>query len=200
MELGVREKDFLKELASIGAGSAATSLAKILSQKVRIDVPDIYVLNYSNLFNKLGDPNEKTMAILANINEPTGGLMLFILDIKSANIILEHVDINKINESDCKINEFEESTITEISNIIFNSYLSSLSLLTKQTIVSDKPFCILDMLGAILNYPINVMPNVIDKIVFMDSIFVIGDKKINGSLILISDYENLKEHMKAFGL
>lgn len=200
MELELMEEDFLKELASIGGGGAATSLSRILSQTIRLKVPEIYLLDYSQLFDRLGSPDQKVISVIANINEPTGGMMLFILDLAGANFIYKNVGLKEISNEDTALGELEESAVTEISNIMFNSYLGALSVMTGQTIISDKPFALLDMLGAVLNYPINVMPDMIDKIVFMDSEFFIDDHKINCSLLLISDYGNLKEHMKAFGV
>ncbi len=200
MELGILEKDFLKEVATIGGGSAATSLSKILKHTIRIEVPDIYVLDYSNLFTKLGNPDEKSISILANLKEPTKGIMLFILNVESANFIMENIGLKKINDSDTVLEPLGESALTEIGNILFSTYLGSLSRMTKKMITSDAPFCIFDMLGAILNYPINVMPEVVDKIVFMDVDFKIDHKKIEASLLFISNYNQLKEYMKPFGV
>ncbi len=200
MKLENTEKDFFRELATIGGGNAATSLSKILNQNVKLTVPDIYLLDYTQLFSKFGEPDKKTIAVLSEISNEKTGLMMLILDVECTNYLINKFGLKTLDEDTTIIDAFEESAITEISNIIFNSYLNALSMMTKETIKSNMPFLLYDMLGAILNYPINVMPELIDKIVFMDSCLVFNDEKFNASILLISDYDVLKDRMDFFGV
>ncbi len=200
MDLKEVEIDFFKELASIGSGSAATSLSKILNKSVYLNVPNISLLDYSEIFERLGEPDKKTISTLASINAPTIGLMMMILDIEGTNYILNSLGLSKLEQNDVTIHKLEESALTEISNIIFNSYLSALSTLTKETISSGKPFSLFDMLGAVLNYPINVMPEKIEEVILMDTEFKIDNRKINTTLMLITNHSNLKKYMKVFGI
>ncbi len=200
MYLKESEIDFFKELAMIGSGNAATSLSKILNRSIHLSVPEISLLDYSEIFLKLGNPGNKVVAMLANVSEPAGGLMLLILDVESANYIFDILNLEKIKDDDVALNKMEESALTEVSNILFNSYLNALSQLTNETIVSDKPFYLLDMLGAILNYPINTMPDDIDKIMLMDSEFKVDNRKIDATLLLLTGFNKLKKFMKVFGI
>ncbi len=200
MDLKDTEIDFFKELATIGSGNAATSLSKILKHSIHLSVPQISLLDYSEIFSRIGSPDKKVIATLANINNPTGGIMMLILDLESTNYILNSLGLTKVEDSDIVLKKLEESALTEIGNILFNSYLCALSKMIGKTIVPNRPCSQFDMLGAILNYPISVMPDAIDQIMFMDSEFKLDNKKINAKLLLITDFTNLREYMKVFGI
>ena len=55
-EMGAAELDIIREIASIGTGYAATSLANMLGREVRMTIPEINLLGYTESTGKMWDP------------------------------------------------------------------------------------------------------------------------------------------------
>ena len=52
MELNEMHIDVLKEIGNIGAGNAATSLSKMLSKRIDMNVPEVSLLDYDDTVHR----------------------------------------------------------------------------------------------------------------------------------------------------
>ena len=76
--------DVLKEIGNIGAGNAATALAKLLDKKLDMKVPQIRVMKFSEVSDVLGGAETEVVGILLGVTGDINGNILFVLDLISA--------------------------------------------------------------------------------------------------------------------
>lgn len=179
--------DTLKEIANIGSGTAAGSLASLLKDKITMTVPRVDTPEFKNLPDILNGADKVVASVLVRISGDIKGMMMYIMDEHSACTLTNRL-LNKNNRSLYDFGEMELSVITEIGNILTSSYLMSLSSLLKFKISKSVPSLSIDMAGAILSVPAIEFGKVGDTVLLIKS--TLNDKKYNmfGFFILIPDF------------
>lgn len=196
--MGDVEKDVIREIASIGTGSAATSLASMLGQRVRMTVPEINILGYNETIDKLGDPEEGIAAVLTRMSGEMEGIMLFLLRLDFINEVLKTMLGQEVDGFEA-LTEMEISALTEIGNIIISSYANAVSTLSGITIELSVPSVAVSMLGGILSVPMAEFGYVTDKLMMIDGQLLIGDKRLDSTILMMPDIGSLNELMKRLG-
>ena len=59
-ELNSLELDTLREVGSIGTGNAATALSALIGEEVRIELPEVRIMEYNEAIEWIGGPEEIT--------------------------------------------------------------------------------------------------------------------------------------------
>ena len=193
--------DVLKELGNIGAGNATTALSKLLDTRIDMRVPKVNLAGFSEITGIIGDEEQVMVGILLSLEGDVNGMMMFLLDTKSAGKLVKSV-LKKENELDKDIydfNELELSALNEIGNIITGAYLSALSDLTKLTIVSSVPSLQIDMAGAILSIPAIEFSKIGDKVLLIETQFD-EESNINGYFLLVPELESYDVILSSLGL
>ena len=196
--------DVLKEIGNIGAGNAATALAKLLNRKIDMDVPRVKILDFKDVSETLGGAELPVVGIMLKVTGDLTGNILFILKIQAA-VILVNMLMGKPSggSDDAEVPEFSEieiSALKEIGNILAGSYLSSLSSLTNLNIVPSVPDLAFDMAGAILSVPAIEFGKVGDTVLYIETEFTEGDKRVVGDFFLIPDVDTYSVLMNALGV
>jgi chemotaxis protein CheC len=191
--------DVLREIGNIGAGNAATALAKMLNKKVDMDVPKVKVLEFMDVNEILGGAEKLVVGILLRVTGGLTGNIMFILEYEAAHMLVNMlmgksiVDISDFNELDM-------SALKEIGNILSGSYLSALSSLSNLTILPSVPDIAIDMAGAILSVPAIEFGKVGDKVLYIETQFSEGSTKVVGDFFLVPDVESYDVLLKALGV
>ena len=58
--------DVLKEIGSIGTGSAATALSQVLSRKIEMTLPEVKIMGYNRAIKELGGAEPIVVGVLVN--------------------------------------------------------------------------------------------------------------------------------------
>ncbi|MBS4536028.1 chemotaxis protein CheC [Clostridium sp. D2Q-14] len=190
--------DVFKELGNIGAGNAATALSQILNDKVNMDIPQVRLLNFSDVDRMLGGPENPVVGIYFAMGGDAVGNMMFILDLDSAKNLVELL-LNKEKDS-CKLDDLEISALSEIGNIIASSYINSLSQLTNLNLKISIPSISIDMAAAILSVPAIQFSYISDKVLFIETEFKEQNKYITGNLFLIPDINSFEIIFDSLGV
>lgn len=190
--------DLLKELGNIGSGNAATALAKMISKEVKMDVPQVRILEFNEVTNLLGGEENLVVGIYFELIEEAIGNIMFVLDIKSAknlsNMLLnKNVDSNELDNMDM-------SALSEVGNILASSYVNSLSSLTGLKLMISVPSLAIDMAGAILSVPAIQFGKVADHVLFIETQFAEGNNKVTGNFFLIPDVNSLNKILNNLGV
>ncbi|MCQ2518668.1 MAG: chemotaxis protein CheC [Lachnospiraceae bacterium] len=187
--------DVLQEIGNIGAGNAATALAHMLNIRVDMSVPQVKLLEFSEVGSILGGEEQILAGVYLSVNGDITGSMMFLLKKESARKLVSL--LMKTEETDDELNEIEKSALQEIGNIITASYLNSLSTLTNMTISPSVPSLSIDMAGAILSVPAIEFGFMSDKLLLIQTEFSDG---LDGFFILIPDMESYDKILGAIGL
>jgi chemotaxis protein CheC len=191
--------DVLKEIGNIGAGNAATALAKLLDKKIDMKVPQIRVMKFSEVSDVLGGAGTEVVGILLGVTGDINGNILFVLDLISARRLVNILMGNPVNQ-EITFDSMECSALQEIGNILAGSYLSSLSNLTNLKILSDIPGLAIDMVGAILSVPAIEFGKSSDTALYIENEFLYGSDSVIGDFFLVPDEASYIRLLKALGV
>jgi len=198
-ELNSFHLDVLREIGNIGAGNAATALAKLLDKKIDMRVPQIRIMKFSEVSDVLGGTETPVVGILLQIHGDISGSMMFILDYPSSRLLV-NILMGKPVESDLDYDELTCSALKEIGNILAGSYLSALSNMTNLKLMPDVPALAIDMAGAILSVPAIEFGKNSDTVLYIENVFTDGRDSVIGDLFLIPDDLSYGKLLEALGV
>ena len=190
--------DVLKEIGNIGAGNAMTALSQMLQCKVDMKVPQVKLLEFSEVGEIMGGEEQIMVGVFLGVEGDITGSMMFMVEEHSARHLINKITMGMLPEG----SEFEEmglSAMREIGNIISGAYLNSLSTLTNMKVFPTPPALTVDMAGAILSVPAIQFGVYGDKILLIQSQFY-DEIELDGYFILIPDIESYAKILRALGL
>ena len=190
--------DVLKEIGNIGAGNAMTALSQMLQCKVDMKVPQVRLLEFSEVGYMIGGEEQIMVGVLLGVEGDITGSMMFMVQEDSARHLIQKITMGMLPEG----TEFEEmglSAMREVGNIITGAYLNSLSTLTNLKIYPTPPALTVDMAGAILSVPAIQFGIFGDKILMIQSQFY-DEIELDGYFILIPDLESYAKILTSLGL
>lgn len=190
--------DVLKEIGNIGAGNAATALAKMIDRKVDMKVPKVSVLDFKEVPELLGGEETQVCGIFFKIEGDINGSIMFLLEMESAFHLIDLL----MPREEHTMDEFTFSALREIGNILSGSYISSLSGLTNLNMHISVPSLCIDMAGAILSVPAIHFGQIGDKILIIENQFIEPDENeaVRGFFFLIPDVESYDILFKSLGV
>lgn len=192
--------DVLREIGNIGAGNAATALSSLLDDRVSISVPELKIIDVSDIANILGGPENEVAGILVNMTNDINGMLLFLLDKEAINQLISVLTYEKV-ESFNDISEIGLSALKEIGNILSGSYINSISMMTNLDIRLSTPQIAVDMVGAILSYPAAEFGIMGDKLLFIEENFLTGDSSsIKSHLLIMPELDSLNIMLNRLGV
>ena len=196
--------DVLRELGNIGSGNAVSALAKIIGKKVTMRIPIVNIVEFKDIANFLGGPDQIIIGILVGISGDINGIMMFLFRQKTArslaNILMNYMLGANKDEEGKEFNEIELSALMEVGNILASSYLSSLAGITQKKLTPSVPYISIDMANAILSVPAIEFGKVADKALFIESVFEADQEDISGYFLLVPDMESFNIILTSLGV
>ena len=195
-DMSVQYLDVLKELGNIGAGNAATALAELLQSKVDMSVPQVKLINFSEIGDLIGGEEQVMAGMYLAIQKDITGSILF--------LVKEEVALHLVKKlmgdyaQDIR-GEMEQSALKEISNIITGAYLNALSTMTGLRIEPSVPDLAIDMAGAILSVPAIEFGIMGDEMLLIQS-QIYDEIAIDGFFIMVPDVDSYKKILTSLGL
>lgn len=196
--------DVLKELGNIGAGNATTALAQLINCKVDMMVPQVKLLEFSELGEIVGGDDTILVGIYLQVEGDVEGSMMFTLP-QDAGLHL----VNKLMAGmlgiperpieEMEFGEMEISAMKEVGNIITGAYLNALSTITNLKIYPSPPQLGIDYAGALLSVPAAEFGIMGDNILLIQTKFS-DDIDLDGYFILIPDMESYQKILHALGV
>ena len=190
--------DILKEIGNIGAGNATTALAQLINSKIDMSVPQVSLVPFNRIADTIGSEETVLVGILLGLEGDISGMMMFLLQEKSAHNLVNILVGNPPDKEDA-FNEMELSALNEIGNIIAGSYLSALAGLTNLTIVASVPSMTIDMAGALLSVPAIEYGKIGDKVLLIQTQFG-EDDLVNGYFVMVPELESYDKILSSLGL
>ncbi|MCT4606745.1 MAG: chemotaxis protein CheC [Marinisporobacter sp.] len=197
-EMNNMQLDVLKEVGNIGAGNAATALAKMLNRKIDMNVPKVEILEFKEVTELLGGAEKAVCGIYFNVDGDLTGNIMFLLTIESAKMLANMLLLK--DECSGNLEELDQSALQEIGNILSGAYISSLTTLTGLNMKISVPSLTTDMAGAILSVPIIQYGQVGDRVLLIETEFNEGNDDIKGYFFLVPDVESFEVLLKSLGV
>ncbi|MDW0115712.1 chemotaxis protein CheC [Sporosarcina thermotolerans] len=194
--------DVLKEIGSIGAAHAATSLSQLLDKKIEMLVPNVSFVSFDEMFDLAGGSERIVVGILQKIEGDLSGNMFYLLPLDSANQLTKRlVGETSIDFHNSTISELAISAMQEVGNILAGSYLSALSDFTQLKIQPTVPSLSVDMVGAIISFGLIELSHYYDEAIVIDTqIIVEGSSSVDGHFFLLPNPEAYISLFRSLGV
>lgn len=198
-DLNALQLDALREIGNIGSGNAASALSSMLDRPVDIAVPKITILDYETVVQNLGGPEQLLVGLLLSLDGDVTGMIMFLLHKEFAHMVLNTLTGSTLEENG-ELDEFSESAIREVGNIMAASYVNAMAELTGLSINLSVPSLSIDMAGSILSVPAIYYANISDKIIFIEDEFNQKTDHAASHILLIPEVDSLQKIMTSLGL
>ncbi|MFO7154849.1 MAG: chemotaxis protein CheC, partial [Caldicoprobacter oshimai] len=120
--------DILKEIGTIGAGNAATSLSKMLDRRIDMNVPEVKIAEFKDVEDIMGGAETPVVGIYLEFSGDICGTVLLVLDVISAKHITALLLGNACSDGLKRdFSEIEISALEELGNILTAAYLGAIS-------------------------------------------------------------------------
>lgn len=191
--------DTLKEIGNIGQGHAASALSSVLNEEIDVDVPEIKILDFNDVVNYLGGPENLAVGLYISLSGEIDGMMLCLMQKQFVDHIVRSV-FNKQAGELTELTEMDMSFVTEVGNIQASSYINAIASLAGLNVNLSVPQVTVDMVGAILSVPAVHYAHIGDKVLFIDDSFLISNRKIKSNMILVPELSSLKTLFSRLGV
>ncbi len=180
-ELTEDERDVLQELMNIAYGNAAAVVAEMLDAFASLSIPDIKIMNTSELLNQFQSLKSEsyffsTQAFVGAFS----GESAFFIDSESAKNLSTHLELESEDDLD--------DAILELTNVLTSSLTTRLA----QEMNTEVKFS----LPNISKIPLNEMGknetfSQYSKVIVIDTQLNFEDQKINGEIFILTKDESI---------
>jgi len=198
------QKDILREVGNIGAGNAATSMSKLIDKKVFIQVPSVKVVDFNELMDLIGGPDNVIVGMFFRIDGEIPGSVYFLLSMESAEFLIREITNNPsfvLKEADAT-NQLAFSALSEVGNIVMSAYLSAMSDFTKIHMQPTVPHLGIDMAAAIVTTGLIEISQQADYTIMIDTKIEreYSSDIITGNFLFMPDPAHFSKIFRALGM
>lgn len=194
-----RQLDALRELASIGSGTAATALAQMLGRPVELAVPRALALPLADALDAVGEPD----AMVASVVLPTIGsgdvrgdadvIVLLLFSYRCAETLCELLGVEPRSE-------LGDSALGEIGNVLGASAVGALAQMTGLALEPQPPHVLYDMLGAVVASVLSATAGELDVALVLDAELAVEGAACGLSFLLLPTAVGVAELLGRLGL
>lgn len=189
-DLNAAHLDVLTEIGNIGSGNAATALATLLNTPVDIEIPNIRLIDFSQVSQYLGGIDSLALGMSVFLEGDVQGMMLQVMQKDFANKLINTFYPKELKSIE-DIEEMDLSVLRETSNITTAAYVNSLSKMTDLFINISPPKDYMDTVGNILAIPSSNFSSLGNQVLFIDEKLCVAGTEIKSSMILILEVTSL---------
>jgi chemotaxis protein CheC len=201
-QLSTIQLDALKEIGNIGAGNAATTMSRLIRNKVDMEVPSIEIIAFDDVMEMVGGPEQLIVGILFQIHGKAPGMVYLLFTLEEAESLVRQMT-NNDELSFTQQDELAVSALQEAGNILAGSYLTALSDFTNINMQPSVPHLSVDMAGAILTVGLLQVSEVYDFAIIINTKIIdteASNQGINGQLLLLPSPESFTKIFQALGI
>ncbi|MCU0631203.1 MAG: chemotaxis protein CheC [Methanoregulaceae archaeon] len=192
MKLTHGQTDALQELGNIGAAHAATTLSTMLSANVSMSVPEIKVIDISEIYKYVGDEIAALVLFQVNGEVKQGGYLLLYVA-KSSVIRLTNAMLG-LTDMERELDEMDESALLEVGNIMVSAFLDGTAGLLNIIMLPSPPQLVIDMPHAAIESIIASQDSIdIDEVVLFKTEMVSDAHNIQSSIFLFPNHPMLED-------
>ena len=192
-ELKALQLDAVREVATIGAGHAATALSQLTERRIMISVPEIEVRRIEQVPEMLDDPEDVVAAVLMRMLGDLTGRTLLVLPDTNARLLCDLL-LRRPPGTTTEFGELEQSAIKEAGNILGGAYMNALSDFMGMMLLPSVPSLVIDQAAAVVSTAIVGFGSDRDVVFCVESDFHFqeADKSLKGHFLLLPDLAALR--------
>jgi len=193
--------DVLKEIGNIGAGNAATSMAKLIQKQIDMDVPSVDIVTFDEMIDMIGGPEQLIVSMYFDITGEAPGTVYFILTIEEAEILLSQMFAeNRKLIQNGEVDDISISALQESGNILTGSYLTALADFIKLSMQPSIPYLSIDMAGAVLTAGLTELLHISDYAIVINTAIGETHNGLNGHFFYLPNPDTLPTIFTALGV
>ena len=193
--------DALREVASIGAGHAATALSQMTGSKIMITVPRLTMSALEEVASDVGEAEEPIAAVLMHMLGDLTGRTLLVFP-RATALRLAELMLRRPPSVAPAFGELEQSALKETGNILSGAYMNALSDFTGLMLIPSPPTLAVDMAAAVLTSACLQFGTQRDYVLALETQFSLEDigERLRGFFLLLPDPASLKAILRAIHL
>ncbi len=198
IKLSEIQKDALREIGNIGAGNAANALAKMINQRVDINIPSVEMLEINEFSKRLTKKNEKMFISWSHVTGKTRATVLVFFRIQDFLTLVTILlgDSEKIAPKSIKstgdIPELHLSAMSEVGNILGSHYTSAIGNLLGFMLMTEPPDINIETPKRLFHILKDEIKLLQDLSLVITTKVIIKEKEIEGFFLFIPDTETLE--------
>lgn len=192
-DLKTLQLDALREVATIGAGHAATALSQLTNRRIMISVPETTVRRLEEVPEMLGDPEDVVAAVLMHMLGDLTGRTLLALPESNAKLLCDLL-LRRAPGSSTAFGDLEQSALKEAGNILGGAYMNALSDFMGMMLLPSVPSLVIDLSAAVLTSAFVNFGRDRDFVLCVESDFHFEEagRTLKGHFLLLPDLASLK--------
>lgn len=187
-EKGVREINFadvnMADIFGEGVNNAIGGLSQMAGREVKVIQMDIKKVPVKDIPDLFGGPEALIIAIYVEIFGKTNGHMVVVYKPEIAFGLVDLL-LDQPPGTTKELTEMENSTLSEVGNIMGSFFLNYLSDITGQRLKPSPPAVMMDMAGAVLDSALASILAHSDETYVVDTIFGTSDRQVSGTFMII---------------
>lgn len=192
---GPAELDALREMGNIGVGSASTALSSMLGRLIKITVPSVYMLKFSEL-EKVLELEEVVAGTVVGLNTLEGtysGYLYIVYPKDSPEKLAQILAGDSTDES------MIESVVMEVSNILASHFCDGIATMLDTVVMPTPPNYAKDYLVAVIDALLAQIADKTDHLIIFETNLKDEEESIDIFFILIPTKEFFKYIIQLLG-
>jgi chemotaxis protein CheC len=185
--------DALGEVASIGSGTAATALARMLGRPVELAVPRALALPLADAVDAVGAPETTVAAAVMPVDGDVEAVVLLLFPDADAGALCALLGVEHGTD-------VGDSALGEIANVLGAAALGALAKLTRLAVELRPPYVLHDMLGAIVASALAETAGDVDLALVLDAELSLAGVPCGLSFLLLPTAGGASELLARLGL
>lgn len=184
--------DILKEIATVGAGNAATGISKMLNKKVGIKVPRVAIVKLEKVPEFLGGPELLVSCVFLQVTGDFSASVLMLFLRVEALRLADFISGKQMGYT-VILDERVRSALQELGNITTGCCLTALSDFADMKFTCSVPGLATDMLQACLDEILAKIAIHVEEVVLFDTEFSLEKNVVRGHFLLMPEPEGLRK-------
>jgi chemotaxis protein CheC len=203
IKLNPEQIDLLKEIGTVGSGSAATALNQLLRKRISIEVPQITVMSNEAISSRdfSFQSAEVGLAVEFKILGALRGGMLVLFSQKSAMLMIDVLMKRPVGSTQL-LNLLEASALSESSHILSGAYLNAVGeLLELHQLMLSIPQTTVDRLDRLNKLLVRRFSDEgINYLLPIENKLKLEGVEVDVFVVFLLEYESVKKILNIIGL
>lgn len=200
-DLDTLRRDGLREVATIGAGHAATALSQLTDRRIMISVPQVRRVQYGEVPAMLRNFGDHAAVVSMRMLGDLTGRALLVFGEQDAARLCDLI-LRRPPGPPRALGELEQSGLKEVGNIVCSAYLTALSNFMGMMLLPSVPSLTMGPTEAAVASTVDPNEEVSDLLFCVDTAFRAegNELPLTGAFLLMPDHASIKAILEAIRL